>query len=225
MAGYNIGTAWIQVAISGSNLTREVEGQLNRVNTSRAENSIISGLGGAFRKVGKIAAGAFAVASTVALSAGFADITKQAIDASDATNKFKNTLNFAGKSAADVDRLTKSTKEYADKTVYGLSDIQSITAQLASNNVQGYDKLAEAAGNLNAVAGGNAETFKSVGMVLTQTAGQGNSPPRTSTSSPTPFPAHPGNSSRPSSRPVPTRATSVRRWRRAKSPPRNSTPR
>lgn len=173
MAGYNIGTAWIQVAISGSNLTREVEGQLNRVNTSRAENSIISGLGGAFRKVGKIAAGAFAVASTVALSAGFADIAKQAIDASDATNKFKNTLNFAGKSAADVDRLTKSTKEYADRTVYGLSDIQSITAQLASNNVQGYDKLAEAAGNLNAVAGGNAETFKSVGMVLTQTAGQG----------------------------------------------------
>ena len=173
MAGYNIGTAWIQVAISGSNLTREVEGQLNRVNTSRAENSIISGLGGAFRKVGKIAAGALAVAGTVALSAGFADIAKQAIDASDATNKFKNTLNFAGKSAADVDRLTKSTKEYADKTVYGLSDIQSITAQLASNNVQGYDKLAEAAGNLNAVAGGNAETFKSVGMVLTQTAGQG----------------------------------------------------
>lgn len=173
MAGYNIGTAWIQVAISGSNLTREVEGQLNRVNTSKAENSIVSGLGGAFRKVGKIAAGALAVTSAVVLAAGFSDIAKQAIDASDATNKFKNTLGFAGKSAADVDRLTKSTKEYADKTVYGLSDIQSITAQLASNNVQGYDKLAEAAGNLNAVAGGNAETFKSVGMVLTQTAGQG----------------------------------------------------
>ena len=173
MAGYNIGTAWIQVAISGSNLTREVEGQLNRVNTSRAENSIVSGLGGAFRKVGKIAAGALAVTSAVGLAAGFSDIATQAITASDATNKFKNTLNFAGKSAADVDRLTKSTKDYADKTVYGLSDIQSITAQLASNNVAGYDKLAEAAGNLNAVAGGNAETFKSVGMVLTQTAGQG----------------------------------------------------
>ena len=64
-------------------------------------------------------------------------------------------------------------KDYADKTVYGLGDIQNITAQLASNNVANYDKLAEAAGNLNAVAGGNAETFKSVGMVLTQTAGQG----------------------------------------------------
>ena len=36
-----------------------------------------------------------------------------------------------------------------------------------------YDRLAEAAGNLNAVAGGAADTFKSVAMVLTQTAGQG----------------------------------------------------
>ena len=57
--------------------------------------------------------------------------------------------------------------------MYSLSDIQNITAQLAANSVKDYDKLAEAAGNLNAVAGGNAETFSSVGMVLTQTAGAG----------------------------------------------------
>ena len=44
---------------------------------------------------------------------------------------------------------------------------------MAANGVEGYDRLAEAAGNLNAVAGGNADTFRSVGMVLTQTAGQG----------------------------------------------------
>ena len=171
--GHTIGTAWIQVALSTKAISQQLKEALGDVDTRPAERSIVSGLGGAFRKVGKIAAGALAVAGTVGLAAGFSDIAKQAIDASDATNKFKNTLGFAGKSAADVDRLTKSTKEYADKTVYGLSDIQSITAQLASNNVQGYDKLAEAAGNLNAVAGGNAETFKSVGMVLTQTAGQG----------------------------------------------------
>ena len=171
--GHTIGTAWIQVALSTKAISQQLKEALGDVDTRPAERSIVSGLGGAFRKVGKIAAGALAVTSAVGLATGFADIAKQAIDASDATNKFKNTLNFAGKSAADVDRLTKSTKEYADKTVYGLSDIQSITAQLASNNVAGYDKLAEAAGNLNAVAGGNAETFKSVGMVLTQTAGQG----------------------------------------------------
>ncbi|MFR3450399.1 MAG: hypothetical protein ACLTSX_00835 [Collinsella sp.] len=35
--------------------------------------------------------------------------------------------------------------------MYSLSDIQNITAQLAANSVKDYDKLAEAAGNLNAV--------------------------------------------------------------------------
>ena len=172
-AGHTIGTAWVQVALSTKAISQQLKEALGDVDTKPAERKITSGLGGAFKQVGKIAAGALAVAGTVGLATSFADVANQAINASDATNKFKNTLGFAGKSSDDINRLTKSTKDYADKTVYGLSDIQSITAQLASNNVEGYDKLAEAAGNLNAVAGGNAETFKSVGMVLTQTAGQG----------------------------------------------------
>ena len=171
--GHTIGTAWVQVALSTKAIGQQLKEALGDVDTKPAERRITSGLGGAFKQVGKIAAGALAVAGTVGLATSFADVAGQAINASDATNKFKNTLGFAGKSTDDINRLTKSTKDYADKTVYGLSDIQSITAQLASNNVEGYDKLAEAAGNLNAVAGGNAETFKSVGMVLTQTAGQG----------------------------------------------------
>ena len=171
--GHTIGTAWVQVALSTKAISQQLKEALGDVDTKPAERKITSGLGGAFKQVGKMAAGALAVAGTVGLATSFADVAGQAINASDATNKFKNTLGFAGKSTDDINRLTKSTKDYADKTVYGLSDIQSITAQLASNNVEGYDKLAEAAGNLNAVAGGNAETFKSVGMVLTQTAGQG----------------------------------------------------
>ena len=173
MADHNLGTAWVQVALSTKAISQQLKEALGDVDTKPAERKITGGLGGAFQKVGKIAAGALAVAGTVGLATSFADVAGQAINASDATNKFKNTLSFAGKSTDDINRLTKSTKDYADKTVYGLSDIQSITAQLASNNVEGYDRLAEAAGNLNAVAGGNAETFKSVGMVLTQTAGQG----------------------------------------------------
>jgi tape measure domain-containing protein len=74
---------------------------------------------------------------------------------------------------AEIQKLTASTQKYADQTVYSISDIRNITSQLAANGVKGYASLAEAAGNLNAVAGGNADTFKSVGMVLTQTAGAG----------------------------------------------------
>lgn len=101
------------------------------------------------------------------------DLSSEAIEASDSTQKFTSTLNFAGVDASKIEELTASTQKYADETVYGLSDIRNITAQLASNDVPNYEKLAEAVGNLNAVAGGTADTYKSVGMVLTQTAGQG----------------------------------------------------
>lgn len=101
------------------------------------------------------------------------DLTGDIIEASDSADKFKSALDFAGLDTGAIDALTASTQTYADQTVYSISDIRNVTAQLAANGVQGFDKLAEAAGNLNAVAGGNAETFSSVGMVLTQTAGAG----------------------------------------------------
>lgn len=97
----------------------------------------------------------------------------EAATASDATDKFKKTLEFAGLDNSQIDALTKSTQEYADQTVYSLSDIQTITAQLTANSIPGADGLAMALGNLNAIAGGNAETFGRVGSVLTQTAGAG----------------------------------------------------
>ncbi len=95
------------------------------------------------------------------------------IEASDSAQKFASTLSFAGLDTNTIDQLTASTQKYADQTVYDLSDIRNTTAQLAANGVDNYANLAEAAGNLNAVAGGNADTFRSVGMVLTQTAGAG----------------------------------------------------
>lgn len=94
-------------------------------------------------------------------------------DASDSAQKFASALSFAGVDDSAIRQLTASTQAYADETVYDLSDIRNTTAQLAANGVDDYAQLAEAAGNLNAVAGGNADTFKSVAMVMTQTAGAG----------------------------------------------------
>lgn len=101
------------------------------------------------------------------------DFVNDAVAASDATDKFKQTLKFGGLSTAKIDALTQSTQAYADTTTYSLGDIQSITATLAANGVKDYDTLAMSLGNLNAAAGGSSETFGRVGSVLTQTAGQG----------------------------------------------------
>ena len=148
---------------------RQADGALGDVDKSSSKSS--SGLG-------KFGAAAGAVGGLVSSGIGMAvdaigDLTGDIIEASDSADKFKSTLNFAGLDTGTIDALTASTQTYADQTVYSISDIRNVTAQLAANGVQSFDKLAEAAGNLNAVAGGNAETFSSVGMVLTQTAGAG----------------------------------------------------
>lgn len=117
---------------------------------------------------GNVAANAISSAASSLM--GF---VSEAAEASDATDKFKKTLEFAGLDGSKIAELSKSTRQYADETVYSLTDIQSITAQLASNGVEGYDSLAMSLGNLNAIAGGNADTFGRVGMVVTQTAGAG----------------------------------------------------
>ena len=135
--------------------------------------SSVDTVGSRVSSVGSLARSAMAPLLALGAAVGIGGFASEAIEASDATDKFVSTLQFAGIDTATIDRLKESAQKYADETVYDLSDIQSITAQLAANGVENYDKLAEAAGNLNAVAGGNVETFGSVGMVMTQVAGDG----------------------------------------------------
>lgn len=107
------------------------------------------------------------------LSGGFGSLISDTVDASDSMQKFKSTMKFAGIDDGAINKAGKSAKKYADDTVYDLQTITSTTAQLAANGIKNYTELTEAAGNVNAVAGGNADTFKSVAMVMTQTAGAG----------------------------------------------------
>jgi len=115
------------------------------------------------------------LASNIIQSAisGIQDLAGEAINSSDALKKFESTMSFAGYDDSQIQAARDSMKEYADKTVYDLNTISNTTAQLAANGIPNFEELTEAAGNLNAVAGGNSDTFSSVAMVLTQTAGAG----------------------------------------------------
>lgn len=135
-------------------------------------SSGLSNLSGALDGISSKIKSGMAV-SIGAVSAAVASYIPQAIQASDATDSFANTLKFAGLSSEQVTQMIAQSRKYADLTVYDLSDIQSISAQLAANGVSGAEQLAEAAGNLNAVAGGTKDTYRSVGLVITQTAGLG----------------------------------------------------
>ncbi|OJG42718.1 tape measure domain-containing protein [Enterococcus hermanniensis] len=124
----------------------------------------------------KLSIGAIAgVASSAVqvITGSFSDLIGESIEASDSIDKFKSTMKLGGFGEKEIGEAAKIVQKYADDTVYDLSTVSNTTAQLAANGIKNYTELTQAAGNLNAQAGGNAETFKSVAMMLTQTAGAG----------------------------------------------------
>lgn len=104
---------------------------------------------------------------------GLKSMTSEAINAEDSMAKFSQTMEFAGIDPDVVEEAAAAMKKYADETVYDLKTITNTVAQLGANGVDNFEALVEAAGNLNAVAGGSAQSFESVALVLTQTAGAG----------------------------------------------------
>lgn len=118
-------------------------------------------------------AGGLAISGFHAIASGLIGLTSEAVTASDAMYKFKSTMRLAGLPDDEIKKSGNEVQKYANETVYELSDVSNTSAQLAANGIKNYMQLTEAAGNLNAQAGGNADTFKSVAMMLTQTAGAG----------------------------------------------------
>lgn len=171
-----IASAYIALYARMPGVQNDIKQQLDGVDAEVSGAKIGTGIGVGIS--GKSAAIAGAVgglvyaAASVGISA-LSGLVGEAVATSDGVDKFRKTLEFAGLDTSAIDAAAKQTRSYADKTVYDLTTIQNTTAQLAANGVSDYADLTEAAGNLNAVAGGNADTFGSVAMTLTQTAGAG----------------------------------------------------
>lgn len=186
----DIGSAYLTIFPSMDGFAAKLQSELSGVNVSSIGDKMGDQLGdgisdgmdkatkstsGFSGKLSALSGVAMGVAGEIAgrLFDSVMSLGSEMVEASDSAQKFASTLSFAGIDDSTIQQLTQSTQEYADQTVYDLADIRNATAQLAANGVSNYAQLAEAAGNLNAVAGGNAETFKSVSMVMSQTAGSG----------------------------------------------------
>ena len=186
----DIGSAYLTIFPSMDGFAEKLTSELGGVNVSaigdkmgdQLGDGISDGMSKATKSTsgfsGKLSALAgFAGGVAAELSGRLFDsvlsLSSEMVEASDSAQKFASTLSFAGIDDSTIKQLTASTQEYADQTIYDLADIRNVTAQLASNGVDNYAQLAEAAGNLNAVAGGSADTFRSVSMVMSQTAGMG----------------------------------------------------
>lgn len=152
--------SWVREADNVEREAREVDSSLGRVGSG------VSSLAG-------FVTSALGPLALLGAAVGIGGFASEAIEASDATNKFADTLRFAGIDDSKIKELGASAQEYADRTVYDLADIQGITSQLAANSVEDFDRLAEGLGNLNAVSGGTKDTYKSLGLAIVQVNGAG----------------------------------------------------
>ena len=171
-----IASAYVSLLVKAPGVKKDIENVIDSVDSEGAGGKIADGVGSGITNKQAAIAGAFGgVFALIANSAatGIGNMIGDAIAQSDATDKFASTLDFAGLDTSAVESAMAASQEYADRTVYDLSTIQNTTAQLAANGIQNYSELTEAAGNLNAIAGGNADTFNSVAQMMSQTAGAG----------------------------------------------------
>lgn len=163
-------TGWERFTTSLKSWAREAD---NVEREARDVDSSLVRVGSGVSSLGGLVASALGPLALLGAAVGIGGFASEAIAASDAANKFADTLRFAGIDDSKIKELGASAQEYADRTVYDLADIQGITSQLAANGVDGFDRLAEAAGNLNAVSGGTKDTYKSLGLAIVQVNGAG----------------------------------------------------
>lgn len=173
---------------SANRLQGEIEELSNDLRTNKQRLAEVTGqvddLGDRFNTTGQqaadfgdVLAGSFlgnVLADAVSeLGSALAGFTGDAISAADSLTKFESTMDFAGFDSKTIQETEAAMQDYAARTVYDLETVSNTVAQMGANGVDNFEALTEAAGNLNAVAGGNADTFRSVAQVLTQTAGAG----------------------------------------------------
>lgn len=171
-----IGTAYISVMTRMTGVKKDLENALDDVDGVDAGGKIADNVGkGISTKQAAIAGafgGIFASIANLGITA-LGNAIGDAVQQSDAIDKFRTSLDFTGVDSSKIDELTASTRAYADATVYSLSDIQSITSNLAGAGVKGFDTLAESLGNFNAAAGGSADTYGRLGLAMSQINGTG----------------------------------------------------
>ena len=169
----DLGTLKITIKADADKAKAKIKGVGDDLDELEGKSKGVSKLGGAFSTFAGTL-GALGIGSIVSsIGDAIGEMAGEAVNSLDALTKFEQTMSFAGYDSSTIEQAKNDMKDYADRTVYDLGEVANTTAQLAANGIPNFEELTEAAGNLNAAAGGNADTFGSVAQMLTQTAGAG----------------------------------------------------
>ena len=172
-SGYQLGTAWIQIAPSLKGFHKEVSRQMGDLGAGKASNKasgVITGaLGGAFKTVTKVGAGALGGLGAAVTGLAATGGISRALAIEDARAK----LSGIGMDAEGVDKVMQNALNSVKGTAYGLGDAATVAASLSASGVQAGADLEGALKTVADTAQISGRSLTDVGAIFGSVAARG----------------------------------------------------
>lgn len=172
-SGVDLGTAWIQIAPSMKGFKRDVASQMGDLgagaSSKTAGQKIMSGVGGALKKVGKIGAGTMAGLGTAVAGIAVHGGISRALSIENAQAK----LVGLGHDTKGVQAIMDSALASVKGTAYGLGDAATVAASLSATGLQAGKDLDGALKSVADVSQITGRSLTDVGAIFGSIAARG----------------------------------------------------
>jgi tape measure domain-containing protein len=172
MAAQDIGVAYVHVEPSGKGFGKSIEGDIgDAVNkaSKKSSNTLISKIGGAFGKIGKVGTGAIATLAggitALAAKGGFT----RALNIENAQAKLKG----LGHDSASVTEIMNDALASVKGTAFGLGDAATVAASLSASGIKEGDQLTKVLKTVADTAQISGRSLTDIGMIFGSVAARG----------------------------------------------------
>lgn len=172
MAAQDIGVAYVHVEPSGKGFGKSIEGDIgDAVNNAskKSSSTLISKIGGAFGKIGKVGTGAIATLAggitALAAKGGFT----RALNIENAQAKLKG----LGHDSASVTEIMNDALASVKGTAFGLGDAATVAASLSASGIKEGDQLTKVLKTVADTAQISGRSLTDIGMIFGSVAARG----------------------------------------------------
>ena len=172
MAAQDIGVAYVHVEPSGKGFGKSIEGDIgDAVNkaSKKSSSTLISKIGGAFGKIGKVGTGAIATLAggitALAAKGGFT----RALNIENAQAKLKG----LGHDSASVTEIMNDALASVKGTAFGLGDAATVAASLSASGIKEGGELTKILKTVADTAQISGRSLTDIGMIFGSVAARG----------------------------------------------------
>lgn len=167
-----LGTGYIIISPSTKGLGKAIEGSISSgtaTGTQKSGKSIISTIGGAFGKIGKVGVGTIA-----GIASGIAGLTaKGGFDRALNIERAQTKLKALKYDTASVDKIMGNALASVKGTAFGLGDAASVAATLVASGIKQGSDLEGVLTTVGDAAQISGRSFQDMGLIFSQVAAKG----------------------------------------------------